>query len=815
MNKFFRKMLIYLILSVIAVPVSVSSGWMTATKVMAGAPDVIINEVNWAGSSASSNDEWLELRNMTASPIDISSWIIKNAGTSSTDLVIPAGKIIPADGYFLISNYVKGSVDTVLNVAPDWVTSSLSLNNSPTNNLILTRSDTTVEDTVGVSGSNWPAGSNNTPKASMSRKTTPSDGAIASNWFTSYFQRELVSGASDLGTPGSLNIPQLTSSHLVSNNSTTAGYAKVLDNVTLTVSFDGTVLSPTATIAGHSVNVSPLGNNSFSAALLMSDSDSNGPIPFGIDFTDIAGNQSQTYSTTTDSSSVIFDKTKPAALTSQYYSVQSYLGENGEKLLDVKGTTEPNMTVTLDIETVPTQAGVSTSFVANADANGNFEVPAANVTSLNVAKVSVTPTVTDLAGNSTTSGSGLNAVFNAQNDPTVNALGDAISLDFSSGYTSSSFDLGGVINPDSTVDFTGGMFVRRELDGGNFEMTIQPKTVMNAGSQFFDLPNVVQGIIKPSMVGAINGPVEYIGIGSETANFTFDIPVKLVFKNKDNNHVGFVKNGQFTEITQLCGSDLLNPILSVTGECKAVVGSDLIVLTKHFTQFATYSQSLIVPVISSATNVQKNGNNYIDIAWNNTGADSYEVYVDGILAATVTSASVEVQVTSAGPHTVRVRAKVGSHYSDYSGQVTVNVAPIAPSPSSAGTYTPISTSSHLTPLVSSAQAAAPAPAPAPVATVAPAPAAASDSNGIVKAAQNTAAATETTNWTPWIVLLTLIVLAGAVTGGYFYWYAGREELAVATNKDVKKIKKMAQPTKPVTVTVKEKSKTPKKKPNRW
>lgn len=31
-----------------------------------------------------------------------------------------------------------------------------------------------------------------------------------------------------------------------------------------------------------------------------------------------------------------------------------------------------------------------------------------------------------------------------------------------------------------------------------------------------------------------------------------------------------------------------------------------------------------------------------------------------------------------------------------------------------------------------------------------------------------------TNWTPWIILFILIILAGAATGGYFYWFAGDE-----------------------------------------
>ncbi len=130
--------------------------------------------------------------------------------------------------------------------------------------------------------------------------------------------------------------------------------------------------------------------------------------------------------------------------------------------------------------------------------------------------------------------------------------------------------------------------------------------------------------------------------------------------------------------------------------------------------------------------------------------------------------------------------------------------------------------SAVTPLVSSAQAATPA---AVTPTTAPAAASSGDKNGVVKAAEAaTPAATETTNWTPWIVLLILVLLAGAVTGGYFYWFAGKEELAAVgsgrnskqADKDLKKINNLAKSSdKAATVTVKDKANKNGKKPNRW
>ena len=65
---------------------------------------------------------------------------------------------------------------------------------------------------------------------------------------------------------------------------------------------------------------------------------------------------------------------------------------------------------------------------------------------------------------------------------------------------------------------------------------------------------------------------------------------------------------------------------------------------------------------------------------------------------------------------------------------------------------------------------------------------------------------EKINWTPWIILFILIVLAGAATGGYFYWFAGDEETQEAVKPKTEATKK------PVAGA---KTKAPDKKPRRW
>lgn len=149
------------------------------------APDVIINEVMWMGSfqgiTNRADDEWIELRNTTEAPIDISGWTLSNTGLGA----IPNGSVIPAEGFFLIANYSAESASSVLDIEPDWVSSSIVLSNTCTA-IELALPDMTVADTMGC-GSGYFAGTNNTAgqfRAAMERNIEIGDGTLAGSWHT-------------------------------------------------------------------------------------------------------------------------------------------------------------------------------------------------------------------------------------------------------------------------------------------------------------------------------------------------------------------------------------------------------------------------------------------------------------------------------------------------------------------------------------------------------------------------------------------------------------------------------------------------------
>ena len=143
--------------------------------------DIVINEINWAGSNGDGNDEWIELRNTTSNVIDLSNWVIENLGTGSgsgANIAIPAGKSIPVNGFFIISALTQSG--SRINTTPDVVNSSISLNNGGEQLILKTSSGVTIDTANGTFA--WFFGANSTPKKSMERKDPPGNGTSSVNW---------------------------------------------------------------------------------------------------------------------------------------------------------------------------------------------------------------------------------------------------------------------------------------------------------------------------------------------------------------------------------------------------------------------------------------------------------------------------------------------------------------------------------------------------------------------------------------------------------------------------------------------------------
>ncbi|KXK14178.1 MAG: endonuclease/exonuclease/phosphatase [Chloroflexi bacterium OLB14] len=179
------------------------------TPTLTPAPgEVVISEVAWMGTTASPNDEWIELYNPSASNIDLTGWrLITSDGDPdiifNSSTCIPATCIIPAGGYFLLER------------AHDNVVQEISANliffgqlDDTGETLILRRGDGAQIDTANSDGDSWPAGTAATTFYSMERLINGSIVAAdtASGWVSNNQPSSWVThdAANNLihGTPG-------------------------------------------------------------------------------------------------------------------------------------------------------------------------------------------------------------------------------------------------------------------------------------------------------------------------------------------------------------------------------------------------------------------------------------------------------------------------------------------------------------------------------------------------------------------------------------------------------------------------------------
>ena len=74
--------------------------------------DVVINEIAWSGTAASTYDEWIELYNPTEDAVDLTGWVLV-FGETVVQLGAEGDNTIEAGGYFLLERTDDGTVSDV------------------------------------------------------------------------------------------------------------------------------------------------------------------------------------------------------------------------------------------------------------------------------------------------------------------------------------------------------------------------------------------------------------------------------------------------------------------------------------------------------------------------------------------------------------------------------------------------------------------------------------------------------------------------------------------------------------------------------
>ncbi len=161
-------------------------------------PAVVISEVAWMGTPANASDEWIELRNTTASAIDLAGWTLH--ADDGTPAIALTGSI-PANEFFLLER----SDDTTLSLAANQIFTGGLGNDGE----ILRLRNAANEEIDRTSEGDWPAG-NNDEKRTMVRREPIANGAEVAAWETYAGDPSAVTdsgGNQILGSPQNSAVP--------------------------------------------------------------------------------------------------------------------------------------------------------------------------------------------------------------------------------------------------------------------------------------------------------------------------------------------------------------------------------------------------------------------------------------------------------------------------------------------------------------------------------------------------------------------------------------------------------------------------------
>ena len=164
---------------------------------------VVVNEVAWAGTSASFADEWVELYNRTSRALSLSTFVFYASDNSP---YIPLSGTIAAGGYYLIE---RDDNNTVSTVSADLVANFGSGLNNSGESLILAVASSTIDTVATCSGggTSWCAGSD-TNYTTLERYDASVSGSLSSNWSSNrlvIYNGKDANNANIYGTPRARN----------------------------------------------------------------------------------------------------------------------------------------------------------------------------------------------------------------------------------------------------------------------------------------------------------------------------------------------------------------------------------------------------------------------------------------------------------------------------------------------------------------------------------------------------------------------------------------------------------------------------------
>ena len=211
-------------------------------------PNILLSEIAWAGSSKSTADEWIELRNVGSGNVDISGWSLAGIGTSGSAITIPTATSINAGSTYLIANYAITDSKTTLIVTPNLVTTAVSIPNTSLNVSLLDSGGSIIDSLVDPGTPNF---GSSTTFSTMKRDLT------SKNWLTESASAN-VSHISTVLDPVSSTSPDVTTISTAVDPASTTAPVIVTDPVPATDATSITATANTISPTESTSNSSPL-----------------------------------------------------------------------------------------------------------------------------------------------------------------------------------------------------------------------------------------------------------------------------------------------------------------------------------------------------------------------------------------------------------------------------------------------------------------------------------------------------------------------------------------------------------------------------
>ena len=178
-----------------------------ATSLSAQPGPIVISELMWPGSTASTADEWIELYNPSDAAVDLAGWTLtyRSGDEDKVMIVLDVAEILPGQT-FLIANYAAEHKKSLLAVEPQRVDSAVSLPNTKLLLHLYNGDPQAGGQLIDVAddGRGVPFAGDSASKSAMVRIAFDQPGDQPESWATATEQSGWDAGASELGTPGSI-----------------------------------------------------------------------------------------------------------------------------------------------------------------------------------------------------------------------------------------------------------------------------------------------------------------------------------------------------------------------------------------------------------------------------------------------------------------------------------------------------------------------------------------------------------------------------------------------------------------------------------